>query len=93
MGALVAFLIGYFLLQVAFFWWLIDRAWPRRMRVAAALAAIGLLPSLMYLETLYREFGDGGAVATVLAVLVFIGGFVTLMIVMILRAVITQYFA
>lgn len=91
MDLLLVFSMGLFLTQAAFFWWLIDRKWDRRFRVMAALAAIGLAPSLMYIDGLYSEFGDGGAANAVLTFIAVIGGFVTLMAVIVIRSIIGQF--
>lgn len=91
MDLLLVLSIGFFLIQAAFFWWLLDRKWDRRLRVAAALTAIGAVPSMMYLEGLSREFGDGGAANAVMIFFAVVGGFITLMAVIVIRSIVGQY--
>jgi hypothetical protein len=91
MDLLLVFSIGLFLIQAALFWWLIDRKWNRQFRVIVALAVIGMVPSLIYVEGIYREFGDGGAANAVLIFLAVVGGLLTLLAVIVIRSVIGQF--
>jgi hypothetical protein len=91
MDLLLVFSIGLFLTQATLFWWLIERKWDRWLRVVASLTVIGLVPSVMYVEGLHREFGDGGGVNAVLTFMAVVGGFLTLMAVIIIRSIIGQF--
>jgi hypothetical protein len=90
MGFLAIFAVIYFLIQATIFWWLVNRNWGRGLKIAAALITISLLPLLMYLDGLHREFGDGGAANIVVMSLAFIGGFFTLIIVFVSHSIAQQ---
>jgi ABC-type glycerol-3-phosphate transport system permease component len=77
----------YFLIQATIFWWLERTNFRTCLKVSAALAVIFLLPSVMYLDGLYREFGDGGAANTVMALFGVIGGFSNAFVVFVFRSI------
>lgn len=77
----------YFLSQAAFFWWLGRTNLRSRLKFAAVLVAIFLLLSAMYINGLYREFGDGGAANTVMALFGVIGGFSNAFVVFVFRSI------
>ena len=77
----------YFVGQAAIFWWLGRTNLRSRLKFAAALVAIFLMPSVMYVDGLYREFGDGGAANTVMSLFGVIGGFLNAFAVFVSRAI------
>jgi ABC-type glycerol-3-phosphate transport system permease component len=87
MESLALFAVIYFLIQATIFWGLGRTNLRSRLKFAAALVAIFLLPSAMYLDGLYREFGDGGAANTVMSLFGVMGGFLNAFVVFLFRSI------
>jgi ABC-type glycerol-3-phosphate transport system permease component len=77
----------YFLILAVLFWWLGRTKLRTRVKIFGALTAVFLIPTVMYVDGLYREFGDGGAANTVLCLVLVIGGFLNAFVVFVFRSI------
>jgi uncharacterized membrane protein YdcZ (DUF606 family) len=77
----------YFLIQGGVFWRLGHTSLRTWLKVSTALAVIFLLPFVMYIGGIYREFGDDGAANTVVSLLAVVGGFLNAFVVFVFRSI------
>jgi hypothetical protein len=77
----------YFSIQAVLFWWIGRTSLRTRLKVAAALVVVFLVPFVMYVDGLYRELGDGGAANTAMSLLAVTGGFLNAFVVFAWRSV------
>ncbi len=87
MGFLGVAITIYFLILAVIFLWLGRTKLRTWLKIFGALAAIFLIPTVMYVDGLYREFEDGGAANTVLSLVLVIGGFLTAFVVFVWRSI------